>query len=300
MLTELGVALEAAGVEVGDTQALAAVDTVADLEKLVTSWRRSPKGAAKRPAPREDRGADIRVPAVVAAIGRRGLDLGQRLLYEHLLETRVEGSANVPVGRPFLVASNHASHLDMGLVKQALGPWGPRLVALAAKDYFFDDPIRRAYFENFTSLVPMDRHGSLRESLRLAAQQIEKGNILLIFPEGTRARDGVMTDFKPAIGYLALSHHIDVLPMYLEGTFGAMPSGSMLPRRRGLAARVGPVLSYESLRLSTAGASRAESYRLVAATVERAVRALAPTGTVDHDTPVILTDRRNRPRAETR
>src|SRR6185295_2983005 len=134
------------------------------------------------------------------------------------------------------------------------GDWGPRLVALAAKDYFFEDPIKRAYFENFTNLVPMDRHGSLRESLRLATREIEKGNILLIFPEGTRARDGVMTDFKPAIGYLAMTSRIDVLPIYLEGTFGAMPSGSVLPRRRGLAAHVGPVLSYESLRLATAGA----------------------------------------------
>lgn len=298
MITELAVALEAAGVELGDPQALATVDTIGDLEKLVSAWRRSQRAPKRTPIRIAPKAAEIHVPAPLAALGRRGLDLGQRLLYEQLLHTRIDGRANVPVGRPFLVATNHASHLDMGLVKQALGEWGPRLVALAAKDYFFDDPIRRAYFENFTNLVPMDRHGSLRESLRLAAQQIEKGNILLIFPEGTRARDGVMTDFKPAIGYLSLANHIDVLPMYLEGTFGAMPSGSMLPRRHSLAAHVGPVITYEALRLATAGASRAESYRMAAATVERAVRSLAPVGTVDHHTPVVVVDRRNRARTE--
>src|SRR5213075_574291 len=97
------------------------------------------------------------------------------------------GRSYIPPAENFIVAANHSSHLDMGLVKMALGDWGSRLVALAAKDYFFEDPVRRAYFENFTNLVPMDRHGSLRESLRLASREIEKGNILLIFPEGTRA-----------------------------------------------------------------------------------------------------------------
>jgi long-chain acyl-CoA synthetase len=289
MFTELGVALEAAGVTLGDSQSLSTVETVDDLERLIGGSERRPRGARplqrRAPAPRDE----VRVPGPLQTLGRRGLDLGQRLLYERVFETRVYGRANVPVGRTFLVAANHASHLDMGLVKHALCDWGPRLVALAAKDYFFEDPIRRIYFENFTNLVPMDRHGSLRESLRLAEHEIDKGNILLIFPEGTRTRDGVMTDFKPVIGYLALHNEIDVLPLYLEGTFGAMPSGSVLPRRRvGLAAHVGPVLSYESLRLASAGASRAESYRLVAAIAERAVRALAPADSIDRTTQVAM------------
>jgi long-chain acyl-CoA synthetase len=287
MFTELGVALEAAGVTLGDAQALATVETVDDLERLIGGWERRPRGT--RPAERRAASAprdELRVPGPLRTLGRRGLDLGQRLLYERVFETRVYGRANVPAGRTFLVAANHASHLDMGLVKHAIGDWGPRLVALAAKDYFFEDPIRRIYFENFTNLVPMDRHGSLRESLRLAEHEIEKGNILLIFPEGTRTRDGVMTDFKPVIGYLALNNEVDILPLYLEGTFGAMPSGRVLPRRSaGLAAHVGPVLTYESLRLASAGASRAESYRLVAAITERAVRALAPLGSIDRTVP---------------
>ena len=278
MLTELGVALEAAGVQLGDSQALAAVQTVSDLEALVASW---PRGGRRTKAPRvEEPPTELRVPAPLRALGGRALDAGQRLLYRYL-DTQIVGRANVPLNRPFLVAANHSSHLDMGLVKEAIGDWGPRLTALAAKDYFFDDPIRRLYFESFTNLVPMDRHGSLRESLRLASREIEKGNVLLIFPEGTRARDGVMSDFKPAIGYLSLGNHVDILPIYLEGTYGSMPSGQMLPRRSGLVAHVGPVLTYESLRLATAGAGRAESYRMVAAIAERAVRALAPPGSVD-------------------
>src|SRR5205814_1414084 len=149
------------------------------------------------------------------------------MTYERLFETRVTGRAYLPRARSFIVAANHTSHLDMGLVKHALGDWGARLVALAAKDYFFEDPIKRAYFENFTNLVPMDRHGSLRESLRLASEVIQQGYILCILPEGTRSLDGVMTDFKPSLGYLALSNRIDILPIYLEGTHDALPKGSL-------------------------------------------------------------------------
>jgi long-chain acyl-CoA synthetase len=223
------------------------------------------------------------VPETVASVGKALLGWGQRALYQRLLDTEVTGRANIPANSGFLVAANHASHLDMGLVKHALGDWGQRLVALAAKDYFFEDPIKRAYFENFTNLVPMDRHGSLRESLRLASEVIKQGYILLIFPEGTRSTTGVMVDFKPSIGYLALANKVDVLPMYLAGTHDAMPKGSFLPRRdkREVAAHIGPLISYEELKRATEGVPKADAYREASRLVELAVRKLAPPGSIN-------------------
>jgi 1-acyl-sn-glycerol-3-phosphate acyltransferase len=199
------------------------------------------------------------------------------MLYQRFLDTRLTGTAFVPPGGGYIVAANHASHLDMGLVKHALGDAGELLKALAAKDYFFEDPVRRAYFENFTNLLPMERHGSLRESLELAAQVLRDGQILLIFPEGTRSETGIMSDFKPSLGFLALSNQCGILPMYLAGTHDAMPKGAMLPRRGApVAAHIGPFLSYEALRTLVRGMGRAESYRAVATHVERIVRRLAP------------------------
>jgi 1-acyl-sn-glycerol-3-phosphate acyltransferase len=162
----------------------------------------------------------------------------------------------------------------MGLVKHALGDWGELLVALAAKDYFFDDRLRRAYFENFTNLVPMDRHGSLRESLRLASDTLRDGKILLIFPEGTRSAEGVMTDFKASIGYLALANGVDVVPMYLEGTHDALPKGAVWPAQRRIAAHIGPLITCARLRSATEGMARSEQYREAARVVETAVRKL--------------------------
>ena len=130
------------------------------------------------------------------------------------------------MNRNFLVVANHASHLDMGLVKVVLGDQGERLAALAARDYFFDTPLKRAYFENFTNLIPMDRHGSLRESLRLAGEALRQGYNLLIFPEGTRSATGELLEFKPTLGYLALTYGWTCCRMYLKGAYEALPKGA--------------------------------------------------------------------------
>ena len=285
MYTELGVALEAAGVAVPDGVDLTGVASIADFEKLVASWGRRKDGgkALKRDVKKKDEheADEIPVPGAVVTIGNALLDFGQRMTYERLFTTKVTGAPSIPRDVNFIVAANHASHLDMGLVKHALGDWGPNLVALAAKDYFFEDPIKRAYFENFTNLVPMDRHGSLRESLRLATDVLRQGYVLLIFPEGTRSTTGVMTDFKPSVGYLALANGIGILPMYLDGTYDAMPKGSLLPQKRNIAARIGRYLSPEDLAKICEGHPKGEHNRVVAQHVEAEVRAMAPRGSVN-------------------
>lgn len=295
---ELAAGLEAAGVNLPDNIDLSSISSVADLRHHISSWgirRRDLKATAPtRDSRRAGRKATVRVestsdriilPDWLVNLGNRGLNAGQRAIYERLFSTRVTGRAYLPQNSRFIVAANHASHLDMGLVKHALGDWGDRLVALAAKDYFFDDPLKRVYFENFTNLVPMERHGSLRESLRLAARVIEQGHVLLIFPEGTRSPNGIMQPFKSSIGYLALHHKIDVLPMYLEGTHDAMPKGQLLPQQTKISAHIGPLLSFEALRQAASKVPRNEQNREATRLVERSVRRMAPPGP-DRDTPV--------------
>ena len=284
MFTELAVALEAAGVTLPDPSELAGLETVADVEKLVA--RQGARARSEKPKrdrlQREKRDEekqadeDIDVPGPLVSLGRSALRSGMRALYERVLETDVHGQ--VPPFGGYIVAANHASHLDTGLVKYALGEQGDALVALAAKDYFFDDPFRRMYFENFTNLVPMERHGSLRESLRLAGEVIRDGYILLIFPEGTRSDTGVMSDFKPSLGYLAMTNKCGILPMYLAGTHEAMPKGRYLPKRgERVSAHIGPYLSYEDVaRLAGKDRSRSEQYRAITYDVESTIRRLAP------------------------
>jgi long-chain acyl-CoA synthetase len=186
----------------------------------------------------------------------------------------VRGKAFIPHDRNFLVVANHSSHLDMGLVKIALGDEGEKLAALAAKDYFFDTTAKRAYFENFTNLVPMERAGSVRKSLRAAVEVLRRGMNLLIFPEGTRSRDGAMAEFKPTAGYLALQCGVDTLPLYIRGTHQALPPGQLVPRSAELEVVIGQPILVEELRRRTGHLSKGEAHKEATRIMEEAVRRL--------------------------
>jgi long-chain acyl-CoA synthetase len=287
MFTELAVAIESAGVSLPDPSELSGLETVADVEKLVArlgakqDLQRGVPGKLKAAKAKQDEETkaddDIDVPGPLVSLGRRALRGGMRALYERVLETDVYGATHVPPFGGYIVAANHASHLDTGLVKYALGEQGEALVALGAKDYFFEDPVRRMYFENFTNVVPMERHGSLRESLRLAGDVIRDGYILLIFPEGTRSDTGVMADFKPSLGYLAMQNKCGILPMYLHRTHDAMPKGRYLPKRgERVAAYIGPYLTYDQIVKLAGERTRSAQYRSITEHVEGVIRRLAP------------------------
>ncbi len=278
MLAELAAALEEAGVPRGLADELPGVQTVAELSHLVSGAAHPPREPGPPVAPRRAAAREIPVPRPVAALGRQLLGFAQRALYRGAYRTEVQGRAFVPRDRNFLVVANHASHLDMGLVKVALGDAGEKLAALAAADYFFDSRLKRAYFENFTNLIPMERSGSIRKSLRAAVEALRRGYNLLIFPEGTRSPDGTLLPFKPTAGYLALQCGVDTLPVYLHGTYQAFPKGRLLPRFADLRVSIGQPIAVEELRRRTEGLPKGEAHRLATSIMEEAVRRLRDPG----------------------
>jgi 1-acyl-sn-glycerol-3-phosphate acyltransferase len=202
----------------------------------------------------------------------------QRGIYGGFFRVRVTGAENIPMVGGYLVASNHESHLDMGLIKHALGY--RTVISLAAKDYFFDTPWKAFIISNFTNLLPFNRRTRLKESLQVAGQVLADGYPLLIFPEGTRTADGRMLPFKPSLGFLALNNNSDVLPVFIDGAFEALPKGTplFLPKRRSLDVAIGPAIKHEELVKLTAGLPNNEAYRVATARVEQAVRALSDAG----------------------
>src|SRR5205085_7316574 len=183
MFVELATAIENAG---GSLTAPERLNEVQDVRELLSVVNREASHAPRREGARlrlePEKEDEIRIPEFVRTIGNKTVDLAQRALYERLLRTKYEGQTNIPYHTNFIVAANHCSHLDMGLVKMALAEAGNDLVALAAADYFFDTKYKRAYMENFTNLVPMERTGSLRQSLRHARSFLDRGYNALIFP----------------------------------------------------------------------------------------------------------------------
>ncbi len=289
MFVELATAVENAG---GSLTTPERLNEVQDVRELLTVVNRQASQTAQRETARlrlesEKRDDEIHVPEFLRAIGNKTVDLAQRALYERLLRTKYEGQTNIPYHTNFIVAANHSSHLDMGLVKMALADAGRDLVALAAADYFFDTRYKRAYMENFTNLVPMERTGSLRQSLRHARSFLDRGYNALIFPEGTRSMTGQMADFKPVIGYLALASRAGILPIYLQGTYEAFPKGSSILKSRDVGARIGRFIAVEELEEMTAGMARAEAYRLIAARIRHDIVNLRDRTNVKFDAKAI-------------
>ncbi len=199
----------------------------------------------------------------------------QSFLYSRFLDVHIFGAEHVPQEGGFLVAANHASHLDAGLVKAALGERGAQLWALAAQDYFFAHPWRRWYFENFTRVMPIPRGGNFKAALKRAVATVRRGEPLLIFPEGTRSVDGTIGSFKPAISSMAQMANCPIVPMYLWGTHEAMPKGSLLvPVARRMGAVIGPAIPAEALREATEGLAKNQATRVATQCVELAVRSL--------------------------
>ncbi len=270
MFVELATAIEGAG---GSISAPERFNEIQDVKELLTVVSRKSGASSKQESRTDERKKDdeIYVPSFVRTAGTKAGDFLQQFLYDQFLRTNYEGRSNIPPHTNFIVAANHCSHLDMGLTKMALGEYGKDMVALAAADYFFDTKYKRAVMENFTNLVPMERTGSLRQSLRHARSFLDQGYNALIFPEGTRSITGILADFKPVVGYLALHARVGILPMFLEGTYEAMPKGTTFIKNRDVGARIGRLLSFEELEEMTRGMARAEAYRLIAARVRHEV-----------------------------
>ncbi len=276
MFVELQAAVEDAGGRVLSPDTLNEIQSVRELLTAVNRVDKSKKLADEPKAEEKREEEEIFIPSIVRRIGNAAVDLATDALYDGVLKTRIEGEANVPQHVNFIVAPNHTSHIDTGLVKKALGKdVAEQTVAVAAADYWFDTKYKRAYMNNFTTLVPIERTGSLRQSLRHVTQILNDGYNALIFPEGGRQESGQIAEFKPIIGYLALNQKIGILPIYIWGTYDAFPKGTIIPKGKSLGAKVGAkvgkFLEYDELKAMTDGVPNTEAYRLVAARVQHEV-----------------------------
>ncbi|AYF98070.1 lysophospholipid acyltransferase family protein [Protaetiibacter intestinalis] len=132
--------------------------------------------------------------------------------------------------KSFVVIANHSSHLDAPLIMGSLPRKQARyLAAGAAADYFFDVWWRRGLTALFFNAFPVDRSGVNPRSIS-ARSLLERGVPLLVFPEGTRSKDGRMGHFKPGAASLAIASGVPCVPVALVGAGIAHPRGSSWPK----------------------------------------------------------------------
>lgn len=117
---------------------------------------------------------------------------------------------------------------------------------IAARDYFFSGGKPGGIgYHRFMFLVPVERRAS-RDSLRAmfdgCRPHLAAGRNLIIYPEGTRSKDGTMGAMKRGAAALALGLQVPVVPAHIGGTFDCLPKGALLPRRGSVAVRFGKPL----------------------------------------------------------
>jgi len=163
---------------------------------------------------------------------------------------QVTGRENLPSEGSYVLVANHTSHLD-ALTLAASLPLKKlhRAFPAAAEDYFFKNMPRTFLAAALINALPFNREVGFRQSIKLCHGLLEnEGNILFLFPEGTRSVSGELGDFKPGIGMLLAGINVPVLPCYLCGAHAAWPKGAWLPRPRKLHLRIGAARRYDTLK----------------------------------------------------
>jgi len=155
-----------------------------------------------------------------------------RLLAVVLLGLNVRHRERLPTGGPAILVANHNSHLDT-LVLMTLLPARllPRLKPVAAEDYFLKNRLLAWFARDIIGILPIRRNrGSCRgDPLVPLGEALDMGQILILFPEGTRGRPEHLSWFRRGIAHLAEYHPgVPVVPIYLHGLGKALPRGEAL------------------------------------------------------------------------
>jgi 1-acyl-sn-glycerol-3-phosphate acyltransferase len=197
--------------------------------------------------------------------------IGTWLIMRLYFRFTIVGQKNVPTELPFVMISNHSSHLDVvSLLLAVRMRVRDRLFPLAAEDHFFKKTAKAAFTAYAINALPVSRHGGGVEAMKALRERMQQQKCgYILFPEGTRTRDGQMASFKSGVGILIADTDIPVIPCYLRGGFEAFPSSAKFPRPHKLTLVIGEPVRFSHIQLTKEGSI------VIAQDLEQRVRALA-------------------------
>lgn len=218
-------------VDLGVTESL----RVGELAALV----RGRLEGARVPPPGGGEGLDrrARVPPGVGRL-QQGTKraLGWLVAWQSRLEVR--GAEHVPSSGPAIVAANHRSMLDIPILVVA----SPRPIVFMAKRELFADPIRRAVLHALGGF-PVRREVADLRAVEVGLGVLERGEVLGLYPEGTRSRSGHMLPFLEGAAWFALRAGAPIVPCGISGT--ARRPGGRRALRRDVTVAFGPPIRVE-------------------------------------------------------
>jgi 1-acyl-sn-glycerol-3-phosphate acyltransferase len=151
--------------------------------------------------------------------------------YTHLRAHGRERFDDIEV--PVILVSNHSSHLDTPMILRALPRrWRDRTAVAAAADYFYKKRRTAAFVALMFNTVPIQRRGGgLGDGATDHVDRlIDQRWNLLMYPEGTRSRDGRIGKLRSGAAAFAAQHGVPIVPIYVSGTHAAMPPGRNWPK----------------------------------------------------------------------
>ena len=158
-----------------------------------------------------------------------------RLTSVLLFRLRIAGRENWPAAGGGLVCSNHQSYFDPPVI----GLTCNRRMNYLARDGLFHVPGLKQLIQ-FLDAIPIDREGGGLAGLKETLKRLKAGELVLIFPEGTRTHDGEVAPLKPGFIAVARRSRVPLIPVALDGAFQAWPRSARLPRPPRLAVVIGP------------------------------------------------------------
>jgi 1-acyl-sn-glycerol-3-phosphate acyltransferase len=160
-----------------------------------------------------------------------------RLLAVVVFRIRCYGREHLPTTGGVLLLSNHQSNFDPVIV----GITANRRLNYMARDTLFGfSPFR--WLINSLDAIPIDREGLGLAGLKETLKRLKRGEIVLMFPEGTRTRDGELAPIKAGFCALARRGNVPLVPVAIDGAYQSWPRSQLLPRAGVLRVAYGPPL----------------------------------------------------------
>jgi len=200
--------------------------------------------------------------------------LSFRALYKFYFGWRVYNPERVPLSGPVILASNHASFLDPPLV----GAGVHRGINYLARESLFRFPVLGWVLHRWQA-VPVDREGGGAKGLKAILERLLAGGAIILFPEGTRTRDGKMQPARSGIGLTVIKSAAPVVPVRVFGTYEAFGRHMRFPKPRRVIVKYGRALNFEQLRAEAKTCSKQrlkEIYQEVADEIMASIAKLAP------------------------
>lgn len=151
-----------------------------------------------------------------------------RALVRLLGRPRVEGLSDLPREGPLIVVANHISNLDPPFVGGWLAPALGRRPRFLAKDALFTGIM--GWVLRSQGVISVRAGGSDVDAYRAAKAVLDRGGVMIVFPEGTRSPDGALQEPRPGVGLLATRSGVPVLPVGVSNTDMLLGRGRALPR----------------------------------------------------------------------